>query len=50
MCTTGLEKTRERRNIPLFQASATQQMAAYRLAQREPPKRANAALQPLAIE
>jgi hypothetical protein len=34
----------------LFKARATPQMAAYRLARREPLKRANAALQPLAID
>ena len=33
----------------LFQARATQQVAAYRLAHREPPKRTKAALQPLGI-
>ncbi len=34
----------------LCQARATPQMAASRLARRESPKRANAALQPLAID
>ena len=34
---------------PLFQTRATQQVAAYRLAHREPPKRTKAALEPLGI-
>ena len=47
----GLDARRASAGIAtLFQACATTQTAPSRLARREPPKRANAALQPLTIE
>nr|VFJ51650.1 MAG: hypothetical protein BECKDK2373C_GA0170839_103232 [Candidatus Kentron sp. DK] len=40
-------KARRRRHNELYQACATQQMAAFRIARREPAKRTKVALQPL---